>query len=214
MNAVLPMHGLSSLIKHREFSTPPQFITPDRPREIVYINDSGTYSFVGWKSGDNPSETFRKQDYAGCLHGIMFALLLLADPYLSHRAIEDDGVLHEVVHIMHIGLNPSEELVAQLEELENKALAKYEELLAEQNRTGTRPTYDFRVKRTKQSELKAASQVQQKEIYGSKEFLRYFDPSGVRAFESLHQPMLSSVGQEDAVSSSTYGEAGRSDDVR
>lgn len=199
------------------FKLPPQYRLQNRDREILYTNSSGTcrYKFSGWQPGDKPSETFKRGDYVGCLHGITFALLLLTDPYLSHEAIEDDGILHEVIHVMHLGPNNVDEmdrLAQQLEELENKALAKYDELIAEQQRTGTQPTYDFRVKRP---ELKAAPEVQQEEVSGWERIsLDSNDNSWLHPCKSVHQSVLPSTREEVEISAANYIEAGRSDDVR
>lgn len=130
---------------------------------IEYINDSGTYVFNGWYEGHRPTQTFAADDWIGCLHGVMFGLLFLSEPVYSHRAIEDDGMLHEIVHIMsneqaghkhdrNINTYTTDRITNQLKELEKRTLDKYNQLVQEQTAAGKRIVHDFRPKAEVQQE--------------------------------------------------------------
>ena len=91
---------------------------------IEYRTSSGNrYTFSGWKTGESPLECWDRQDWTRCLHGCMLCLSLIRNPVASHHAIEDDGLLHELVHLMQgieINLHGSmEALRAQVNVLQN-----------------------------------------------------------------------------------------------
>lgn len=50
-----------------------------------------SFSFSGWAPGETPLDHFDRGEWLKCLHGCMFAA--------SRVHIEDDGVLHELVHL-------------------------------------------------------------------------------------------------------------------
>jgi hypothetical protein len=65
-----------------------------------YRTSSGVgYSFSGWNAGESPLECWGKQDWLKCLHGCMLCLSLIREPVAAFRTIEDDGLLHELVHL-------------------------------------------------------------------------------------------------------------------
>lgn len=65
-----------------------------------YRTSSGAnYSFSGWNESESPLECWDRQDWLKCLHGCMLCLSLLNDHEATQRAIEDDGLLHELVHL-------------------------------------------------------------------------------------------------------------------
>lgn len=50
------------------------------------------YSFMGWPPGESPVELFDAKRWLECLHACMFAA--------SRKVtLEDDGLLHELVHL-------------------------------------------------------------------------------------------------------------------
>jgi hypothetical protein len=50
-------------------------------------------SFSGYRSGETPLELFDAGRWLECLHGCMIGITV------THEHIEDDGVLHELVHL-------------------------------------------------------------------------------------------------------------------
>lgn len=54
------------------------------------------YSFGGWPPGGSPTELFDAEKWAECLHATMFAASLRRNP----ADLEDDGPLHELVHLI------------------------------------------------------------------------------------------------------------------
>lgn len=50
------------------------------------------FTFVGWPDGGTPLELFDAGRWLECLHACMFSASRLQD-------LEDDGVLHELVHL-------------------------------------------------------------------------------------------------------------------
>lgn len=50
------------------------------------------FTFVGWPAGGTPLELFDAGRWLECLHACMFAASRRAD-------LEDDGLLHELVHL-------------------------------------------------------------------------------------------------------------------
>lgn len=62
------------------------------PASHTYRTSRGRlFSFTGWTPGETPLELFDRGEWLQCLHACMFAS--------SRSAIEDDGVLHELVHL-------------------------------------------------------------------------------------------------------------------
>lgn len=62
-----------------------------------YQTSSGArFSFSGWAAGESPLECFDRRDWLDCLHGCMFCAGFHPDPRVL---LEDDGVLHELVHL-------------------------------------------------------------------------------------------------------------------
>jgi len=59
----------------------------------------GRYSFSGWEPGLSPSECFDEAKYLECLHGCILCLSLLNEPFRTQKSVEDDGLIHELVHL-------------------------------------------------------------------------------------------------------------------
>lgn len=90
-----------------------------------YRTSSGvSYSFSGWDAGESPLECWDKQDWLKCLHGCMLCLSLLRNVITIRWAIEDDGLLHELVHLaldVEISAHGTMgELRMQVEHLQNR----------------------------------------------------------------------------------------------
>lgn len=104
---------------------------------IDYHTSSGaSFSFSGWNAGESPLECWDSRDWLKCLHGCMLCLSLLNDPENTQLAIEDDGLLHELVHLeadINICLHSSmDNIRAQIETLQSRLdaalLAELEEV--------------------------------------------------------------------------------------
>lgn len=208
-------------------------------RDVMYKTDANltgnTYVFRGWKPGEHPTETFDKQDWVGCLHGCSLALILLQDPTRTQAAIEDDGIIHELIHIMHFGWETftrwdetkGGELRQQIEKLQQNAIGAYDRL-AEGNNTSikaeeqAKPLFIDYIDRPKDRQYtqfygrgirQSEAEIQQE---ASRKFKVEFAPGLKRIYagEPVHQPVLQRSGEEETRPSSIDGEAGRSDDVR
>lgn len=89
---------------------------------MQYFTSKGTeFSFYGFDDGDRPSDHFKAGDWLTCLHGCMFLASIL-DPHESKVLMEDDGLLHELVHLA-LGISISthtdmNELLCSVTELE------------------------------------------------------------------------------------------------
>ena len=67
---------------------------------MEYKTSKGTtFSFSGWDKGKDPLSMFDRGKYLACLHGLMVYYNLLADPELLQLSVEDDGLMHEVLHL-------------------------------------------------------------------------------------------------------------------
>jgi len=67
---------------------------------MKYLSPKGVeFSFDGWAPGNTPLECFDRGDYIACAHGCMLALIIQDDALVSHDAISDDGVIHELIHL-------------------------------------------------------------------------------------------------------------------
>ena len=112
--------------------------------EAVYYTDQNTnnspYMLSRWKEGEYPVQTYDAKDWVGCLHGCALALTMLQDPQRTQNAIEDDGILHELIHILHFsgrsgGKSQLEEMksVQQLRDdifkLQEDAIGAYERIV-------------------------------------------------------------------------------------
>jgi|GEM_PF-993448 len=104
---------------------------------IEYVTSAGaSFSFSGWNASESPLECWDSRDWLKCLHGCMLCLSLLNDPEATQRAIEDDGILHELVHLeadINICLHGSmDNIRAQIESLQARLnevlLAELEEI--------------------------------------------------------------------------------------
>ncbi|MBR8344180.1 hypothetical protein [Burkholderia ambifaria] len=76
------------------------------------------FSFLGWPEGGRPTDLFDREDWVGCLHACMFAASRRANP----ADLEDDGPLHELVHLAcglslctHNSMDLLREQIAELE---------------------------------------------------------------------------------------------------
>lgn len=66
-----------------------------------YLSPKGTmFEFDGWNTGDRPTECFDRGDYVACIHGCMLALIIKGSPYEAQLSISDDGVIHELIHMI------------------------------------------------------------------------------------------------------------------
>jgi len=57
------------------------------------------YSFSGWRATESPIECWNSGIYLACLHGCMLCYSLLNDKEKTQAAIDDDGLLHELLHL-------------------------------------------------------------------------------------------------------------------
>lgn len=65
-----------------------------------YLTSSGAqYSFSGWNPGESPLECWDDKEWLKCLHACMFCLSMIKASQMALQAIEDDGLLHELVHL-------------------------------------------------------------------------------------------------------------------
>jgi len=120
----------------------PTLPDPDN-KTLAYRTDldrNGPYSFNGWLPEHYPTELFKARDFIGCLHACMLAFMLIGDAKRTQAAIEDDGILHELIHILHFaGLGDRsldrviEWMPDALKLLQEDALKTYEQQLAIQN---------------------------------------------------------------------------------
>lgn len=66
-------------------------------RDNEYLTSRGRrFSFDGWPDGGRPTELFDLGQWAACLHACMFA----ASRRANVADIEDDGPLHELIHLI------------------------------------------------------------------------------------------------------------------
>ena len=56
------------------------------------------YSFDGWQPDDSPLEHFDQKNWLKCLHGVCF-MLSHFDANEVKQSLEDDGILHELIHL-------------------------------------------------------------------------------------------------------------------
>jgi len=67
---------------------------------MIYTSPKGIrFDFSGWNKGERPTDRFDCKDWLGCLHGCMLALNFIEAPIMTHLAIADDGILHELLHL-------------------------------------------------------------------------------------------------------------------
>jgi hypothetical protein len=65
-----------------------------------YVTSRGVkFSFNGFPAGCDPLTYFDNQDYVRCLHGCMVLVDLFVPREIKHLYLEDDGLLHELVHL-------------------------------------------------------------------------------------------------------------------
>lgn len=58
------------------------------------------YGFSGWEPDGDPLTLFDQGKYLECLHAAVFAASRLPSSDLVASALEDDGVIHELVHLV------------------------------------------------------------------------------------------------------------------
>lgn len=220
----------------------------DRPT-IAYTTDTrangymSDYEFNGWKEEHKPVNLFDARNFIPCLHACSVALVILNDHRRSYEAVEDDGIIHELIHILHIPLiqevtsrdiethmqSPSmQTLRERILKLQEDALGEYERIYKEQHpdeypqqlNSFYRKGYDY-------LSLPISPQIQPYEDYGFKvlktreqkeggSFKIEFAP-GVeifRPFVPIHQPVLQRSWKKEASDPSGLGEAERPNDVR
>ena len=75
---------------------------------MQYQTSKGMHcGFEGWKPDESPLDFFDRGDYLQCMHGVMLCLHLIAQPTLLAQSVEDDGILHELVHLsLNVRLPP------------------------------------------------------------------------------------------------------------
>ena len=67
---------------------------------LTYWTSRGRqYCFGGWGPTGDPVACFERGSWMNCLHGCMLCLSLLNDPRRTQLAVEDDGLLHELLHL-------------------------------------------------------------------------------------------------------------------
>lgn len=54
------------------------------------------FGFSDWPEGESPLELFDKREWLKCLHSTMF---VLSRSKIEQIDIEDDGILHELIHL-------------------------------------------------------------------------------------------------------------------
>lgn len=65
-----------------------------------YVTSRGVkFNFSGFPAGCDPLTYFDNRDYINCLHGCMVLVSLYAPREIKHLYLEDDGLLHELVHL-------------------------------------------------------------------------------------------------------------------
>ena len=71
------------------------------PRNIEYntTKTKSKYLFSGWEPTQSPIECWNSKNYLACLHGCMLCYSFLNDSKATQLAIEDDGLLHELLHL-------------------------------------------------------------------------------------------------------------------
>jgi hypothetical protein len=67
---------------------------------VIYTSPKGVqFTFDGWAPGEAPLECFDRGDYIACAHGCMLSLIVEGNVYESFLAIQDDGIIHELIHL-------------------------------------------------------------------------------------------------------------------
>jgi len=81
------------------------------------------FGFMGWAPGESPLEQFDAGNWVACLHACLLCFSALEDAEKTQEAIEDDGLLHELVHLAsgvdictHAGMADLREQVSELQE--------------------------------------------------------------------------------------------------
>lgn len=64
------------------------------------VSSGARFSFCGWENGEDPVSCFNRRDWIGCLHGICLMLYRTGDKNQALNALADDGIVHELVHLM------------------------------------------------------------------------------------------------------------------
>lgn len=57
------------------------------------------YSFTGWRPGETPLDHFDAKRWLECAHSLCVCLDLATPITEIAKAVEDDGVLHELLHL-------------------------------------------------------------------------------------------------------------------
>lgn len=198
------------------------------------------YGFSGWEPGWLPTETFDNRDYTGCLHGVSLSLMLIGDPRRSQMAIEDNGIIHELIHALHISDNKDTYFYYSQNPFGAPCgLKKYEhsvDRVPVLNRIGQQirnalevlqhdatEAYKRRLEEPRQeyqpNPVFAPRQIQkptedEKELQGERFFaIRPFNQVFYSS-KPLHQQVLQRAGEKEASHPASNGEAERPDDLR
>jgi hypothetical protein len=66
----------------------------------MYRTSAGhAFEFSGWSLGESPLDHFDAGRWLECAHGVCLALSRHHDVNCAALAVEDDGLLHELIHL-------------------------------------------------------------------------------------------------------------------
>lgn len=195
-------------------------------------NKNGAYMLQRWKPGETPVETYDKQDFIGCLHGCVLALTMLQDSKRTQMAIEDDGIVHELIHILHFtqpdqriqigSFRSVRELRDEIYKLQEDGIKAYEQLIQQSEQLAVQrdkeryegqffysaPVHPlYRFKNYKNSEQQGSSE-------GKKESVEIISTNRVYTDEPIYIKMLQRARQEETSDSTSIDQTGRPDNVR
>lgn len=202
-------------------------------RSLGSRSNIGPYQSDGYRLGEYPTDLFDAGNYEACLHSVVLGLSLIGDAQRTQTEIEDDGIIHELIHLLHIGrqmgitvdwLNMAQ-LRNEIHQLQVDALGAYERINAEVNAAPPPVTsyrsfifepltvIDFQAIDRELKKLKEALE-QQDAAEVQKASAESVGSDWIYPVQSLHQSVLQRIRNEEAGSSSVNIEAGRSIDLR
>lgn len=174
----------------------------------------GSYEFGGWKSGETPVERFDIQDWPACLHGCVLALTIINDPVRTQREIEDDGIIHELIHELHIAQQLGHNidwinyanLRIEIQQLQDDALGAYERAKTEYHYLYTQQlSRGFR---------QDSAESKQEELQGERSFTIYPSADIFYSSKPLREQVLQRTGEEKTSSAFNNTQAERPNNVR